>query len=50
MDVMLLDFIKDNLVTIGLSLSILKVVAKATPWAGDDQIIQILTGFVGRKG
>ena len=50
MDAVLLDFVKDNIVTIGLALSVLKVIAKATPWAVDDQIVQILTGFAGRKG
>ena len=49
MDALLLEFVKENLVTLGLVLAMLKVVAKATPWALDDEILQILTGFVGRK-
>jgi hypothetical protein len=49
MDEFLLAFVKDNLVTLGLALAILKAVAKATPWAVDDEILQILTGFLGRK-
>jgi len=48
MDTILLEFVKENLVTIGLVLAILKEIAKATPWAVDDKIIQILTGFIGR--
>jgi hypothetical protein len=50
MDVVLLDFVKENLVTIGLILSVLKVVAAETSWAADDKILQIFTGFLGRKG
>jgi hypothetical protein len=49
MDVLLLEFIRDNLLTIGLVLAVLKEIAKATPWAVDDKIVQILTGFIGRK-
>lgn len=49
MDALLLNFIKENIVTLGLALSILKAVAKATPWAIDDEILQILTGLIGRK-
>jgi len=29
-------------------LAVLKTIAKATPWAVDDEIVQILTGFFGR--
>jgi len=39
MDAILLEFVKENLVTIGLVLAILKEIAKATPWAVDDKII-----------
>jgi len=49
MDALLLEFVKENLVTLGLVLAMLKVVAKETPWAIDDKILQILTGFIGRK-
>jgi len=49
MDDLLLVFIKDNIVTLGLVLAVLKTAAKATPWAVDDEILQILTGFLGRK-
>lgn len=49
MDAWLLDFMKENLVTLGLALAVLKAIARATPWAVDDEILQILTGFLGRK-
>jgi len=49
MDAQLLAFIQDNFVTIGLVLAVLKSAAKATPWAVDDEIVQILTGFMSRK-
>jgi len=49
MDDILLVFIKDNLIVLGLALALLKAVAKATPWAVDDEIIQMLTGFIGRN-
>jgi len=49
MDALLLEFVRDNLVTLGLALAILKVIAKATPWAIDDEILQILTGFIGKE-
>lgn len=41
-------FISENWMLLGLALAVLKVIAKATPWAGDDQIVQIFTGFFGR--
>lgn len=49
MDELLLEFVKNNFVTIGLTLSILKILAVETPWAADDKIIEILTGFLKRK-
>lgn len=49
MDDLLLNFVKENIITIGLLLAILKEIAKATPWAVDDKILQILTGLIGRK-
>jgi len=45
MDQILLQIIQENIITIGLVLAILKAVAKETPWAVDDRIIEILTGF-----
>jgi hypothetical protein len=44
-DEMVLSFVKENLVTIGLVLWVLKEVARETPWACDDKIFQILTGM-----
>lgn len=49
MDDLLLQIVKENLLVIGLVLAVLKVVAKATPWAVDDEILQILTNFVHRR-
>lgn len=49
MDELLLEFAKDNMVTIGLVLAVLKVIAQETPWAADDKILAIFTGFFGRK-
>jgi len=49
MDDILLAFIKDNMITIGIVLALLKVIAVETPWAADDKIIEILTGFIGKK-
>lgn len=49
-DEMVLRFVKENLVTIGIVLWVLKEVARETPWAADDKIFQILTGMVERFG
>jgi len=50
MDELLLNFVRENLITIGFVLAILKVIAKETPWALDDRIVSILTGYLrGRK-
>lgn len=50
MDELLLEFIKDNLVTGSLVLAILKIIAVETPCATDDKIIELLTGFfTGKK-
>ena len=48
MDILLVEFIKENLITISLILAALKVVAKETPWATDDRILEIFTGFLNR--
>jgi hypothetical protein len=45
MDSWLLDFIKENVITMSIILAILKVIAIETPWAADDKIIEILTGI-----
>ena len=49
MDAWLLEFIKENMITMSLVLAALKVVAVETPWASDDKIIEIFTGFLKRK-
>ena len=41
MDPMILEFVSNNLLAIGLFLGLLKGVAKITPWSGDDKIITL---------
>jgi len=48
MDVLLVEFIKENLITISLVLAVLKAIAKETPWATDNRILEIFTGFLNR--
>jgi hypothetical protein len=45
MDDMLLDFVKDNLVTIGLALYFLNGLARLTKWDKDDKIVALLSGM-----
>ena len=45
MDALIIPWILANPFTIMVALAVLKVIAKATPWAVDDEIVQILTGF-----
>jgi hypothetical protein len=45
MDAALLTFIDANNLTILASLGLLKVIATITPWAEDDQIVQMLTDW-----
>jgi len=47
MDAILLDFVRDNLVSIALILAVLKVIAIETKNVADDKIIQIFTNFFG---
>lgn len=47
MDTWLLEFVRDNFLTIGLVLGILKILARYTSWAADDEIVQFLLGWVG---
>lgn len=49
LDPILMAFLSGNLITLGLALKILKEIAKATPWAVDDKVIQIVTGFINRN-
>ena len=46
MDAWLIDFLKENFITISLVLSILKVAAMETPGATDDKIIELFTGWM----
>ena len=48
MDDVVLAFIKDNLICLGLAIAILKAIAVETPWAMDDKIIEIFSGFINR--
>ena len=45
----LAQFLTDYSLVILLGIGVLKVVAKATPWAVDDEILQIFTNFVDTK-
>ena len=45
-DYILFEFIKGNFFTLMLVLGVLKILAKQTKWAGDDQIITFLFEFV----
>ena len=49
LDTYLLEFVRTNLVSLGLVLAVLKVIAINTPWAGDDKIIEIFTNFLNRN-
>ena len=48
-DTYLLEFIKTNLVTICFVIAILKAIANKTPWALDNEILQIFTNFLDRN-
>jgi len=48
MDEILLGLIQENLITISLVLAALKAIAKETPWAIDNRILEIFTGFLNR--
>lgn len=49
LDAILISFIQENVLTIGLALSILKLIAKETPWALDDKIINLFIGMFKTK-
>lgn len=49
MDAVLVPFIVENPYTILLVLGVLKVIAKATPWALDNEILQVFTGITQIK-
>ena len=48
MDAWLLEFVKENMITLSLILGALKIIAIETPWAADDKIIAIFTGFLNK--
>ncbi len=43
-DVYVIAFVKDNIFTLSLALGTLKILAKSTKWAWDDQISTLLSG------
>ena len=49
LDPIIWEFVQGNFVFLTLIFSVLKVVAKKTPWAVDDEIVQIFTNFLNRK-
>jgi hypothetical protein len=49
LDAILLAFLKENMLTVGLFLAFLKVLANETPWAIDNKILQIFTEFRNRN-
>ena len=48
-DSVIVGFVTVNPVTCLLALKLLQIIAKATPWAVDDEIIQLLIGWIGKK-
>jgi len=49
LDPILVAFLSKNIITLGVALKLLKELAKATPWALDDKIVQIATGLINKK-
>ena len=45
-DPLLIEFVKENLVSIGVVLALLKGIAKITPSASDDRIVSLLSGIL----
>ena len=44
-------FIAGNVIVVSIVWALLKFIAKQTPWAGDDKIIQVFSGaFAAMKG
>ena len=48
-DTYITEFITNNYITITLILGILKSIAIETSWAGDDKIVQIITGMFNKR-
>jgi len=49
MDAIITEFLGKNWMTVMGILYLLQIVAKETPWACDDKIIQILMGWMKKK-
>ncbi len=50
LDAWLIPFITKNVITLGIVVKALKILAKKTPWAADDEIVQLFTGLLPNKG
>ena len=49
MDAWLLDFVKENMITLSLVLGILKIFAVETDSVAGNKIIELLSGFIPNK-
>lgn len=49
LDKYLWAFLENNYAVATIIVMCLKVLAKHTPWAADDEIVQIITNFLNRK-
>ena len=49
MDELILEFIQGNFITVSIIIAVLKMIAKETPWATDDKIIEIFIGLIKLK-
>jgi hypothetical protein len=45
LDPYIIEFVSGNWLALSLALGVLKVIAKMTPWAHDDEILQVFTGI-----
>ncbi len=45
MDAVIIPWLVENPYTVMLALAALKILATATPWAEDDEIVQMLTSW-----
>ena len=46
-DEIVIDFIRHNIVSLGLALGMLKILAKETKFSADDKIVEFLLNAVG---
>ena len=49
MDPIVMEFLSKNYLTIMGILYVLQIIAKETPWAADDKIVQIFLGWMKRR-